>query len=249
MTTVRTETFPIGLDGLSRDKMARWAGAAYLAYIAFGAPSMILQNRLITWSDLTLTFLHIQQGTQIFRLSFFLAIVAIMFFLLATWSYYVLLKPVEKNLALLLVLLNLVGIATESASAIIKYGALQCVVGNDLLHAFTPDQMQAMSMLLLRVGGAGYTVATLFYGAWLFPFGWLIYRSGFIPRFWGILLIADGALLFISFAQLCLFPGYAKWTTPFLPIEFLAEVGTAVWLVIKGAPEAGKSHSFTGLNS
>lgn len=52
-----------------------------------------------------------------------------------------------------------------------------------------------------------------------------------------MLLIVDGALLFISFAQLCLFPGYAKWTTPFLPVEFLAEVGTAVWLVIKGARE------------
>jgi len=97
MTTVRTETFPIGLDRLSRDKMARWAGATYLTYIALGAPSMILQSRQIAWSDLTLTFLHIQQGTQLFRLSFFLEILAIMFFLLATWSYFVLLKPVERN--------------------------------------------------------------------------------------------------------------------------------------------------------
>jgi hypothetical protein len=235
MANVRTETYATGLDGLSRDKLARWAGSAYLAYIVFGAASMILQNRQTAWGDLTLTFQHIQQGVEFFRLGFFLEIVALMFFLVAAWSYFVLLKPVEKNLALLLVLLNLGGIASECASAIVKYGALQCVVGNDLLRAFTPDQMQAMSMLLLRVGGSGYAVATLFYGAWLFPFGWLIYKSGFIPRFWGVLLIADGALLFISFAQLCLFPGYAKWTTPFLPIEFVAEVGIAVWLVIKGA--------------
>lgn len=235
MTTVRTDACGIGLDGLSRDKLARWAGAAYLTYIAFGAASMTLQNRQIAWSDLALNFHRIQQGMQLFRLGFFLEIVATMFFLLATWSFFVLLKPVEKNLALLLVLMNLGGIAAECASAIVKFGALQCVVGNDLLHAFTPDQMQAMSMLLLRVGGAGYDVATLFYGAWLFPFGWLIYRSGFIPRFWGVLLIVDGVLLFITFAQLCLLPDYGRWTTPFLPIEFLAEVGTAVWLVIKGA--------------
>jgi len=237
MTHVRTETCATGLDGLSRDKLARWAGAVYLAYIGFAAASMILQSRQVAWSDLALTFHHIQQGTQLFRLEFFLEIVAAMFFLLATWSYFVLLKPVEKNLALLLVLMNLGGIAAECASAIVKYGALQCVVGNDLLHAFTPDQMKALSMLLLRVGGTGYDVAGLFYGAWLFPFGWLIYRSGFIPRVWGVLLIADGVLLFIKFAQLCLFPAYAQWTTPFLPIEFVAEVGTAVWLVIKGAKE------------
>jgi hypothetical protein len=237
------------MDGLSRDRQARWAGAAYLTYIVFGAPSMILQNRLIVWSDLASTFHNIQHAPQLFRLAFFLSIVANMFFLLATWSYFVLLKPVERNLALLLVLLNLVGVATECASAIIKYGALQCVMGNDLLHAFTPDQMQAMSMLLLRVGGTGYVVATLFYGAWLFPFGWLIYKSGFIPRFWGVLLIADGALLFISFAQLCLFPGHGRWTTPFLPIEFLAEVGTAVWLVVKGVKTTASEpiHSFQSI--
>jgi len=238
MTRTRTETGIAGLDGQSRSKLARWAGAAYLAYIAIGAPSMILQNRQIEWSDLALNFHQIQQGIQLFRLGFFLEIMACMFFLLATWSYFVLLKSVEKNLALLLVLLNLGGIAAECASAIIKFGALQSVVGNDLARAFTPDQMQAMTMLLLRVGGTGSNVATLFYGAWLFPFGWLVYRSGFIPRIWGVLLIADGALLFFTFAQLCLFPAYhAKWTAFFLPIEFLAEVGTAVWLLIRGARE------------
>ena len=237
MTNERTETCGGGLDGPSRNKLARWAGAAYLTYIAFGAPVMILQNRQVAWGDLASTFNHIQQGTQLFRLGFFLEIVATMFFLLATWSYFALLKPVGKNLALLLVLMNLGGIAAECASAIVKYGALQCVVGNDLARAFTPNQMQAITMLLLRVGDAGYNVATLFYGAWLFPFGWLVYRSGFIPRFWGALLIADGALLFITFAQLCLFPAYGKWTLPFLPIEFLAEVGTAIWLVIRGAKE------------
>lgn len=199
---------------------------------------MVLRNRQIAWGDLTITFHQIQQNLLLFRLGFFLEIVATMFFLLATWSYFVLLKPVEKNLALLLVLMNLAGIAAECASAIVSFGALQCVVGNDLLHSFTADQMQAMSMLLLRVGGTGNDVATLFYGAWLFPFGWLIYKSGFVPRFWGVLLVADGALLFITFAQACLFPAYARWTTPFLPIEFLAEVGTALWLVIKGASES-----------
>ena len=153
MTQVRTETDAIGLDGRSRDKLARWAGAAYLAYIAFGAASMVLQSRQVAWSDLTLTFHHIQQGAQLFRLVFFLEIVATMFFLLATWSYFALLKPVDKNLALLLVLMNLCGIAAEDASAIVKYGALQCAVGKDLLPAFTPDQMQALSMLLLRACG------------------------------------------------------------------------------------------------
>jgi hypothetical protein len=95
--------------------------------------------------------------------------------------------------------------------------------------------MQTMAMLLLRVGGSGMIVANLFYGAWLLPFGWLVWKSGFIPRFWGVLLIADCFCLWICFAQMCLFPAYEKWTFPLFPIMFVAEVGTALWLVIKGA--------------
>jgi hypothetical protein len=145
------ETKATRRDNVLRDKLARRAGAVYLTYIAFGAASMFLQNRLVVWVSLPLTFQHLQQRTQQFRLCFFLAIVAAMFFLLATWSYFLLLKKVQENLALLLVLMNPGGIAAECASAIVRFGALECVVGNDLLHAFAPDQLQALSMLLLRV--------------------------------------------------------------------------------------------------
>jgi len=206
-----------------------------LSYIVLTASSAIMQHHLVVWSDLSATARNIQQFTLLFRFSFFTEIFATLLFLCATWCYYVLLKPVGQNLALLLVLLNLAGVAAECASTIIHFGALQCVVGTDLMRGFTANQMQAMSMLLLRVGGTGMAVATMFYGAWLFPFGLLVFKSGFIPRFWGALLIADGVCLEICFVQLCLFPAYDKWTYPLFPIMFVAEVGTALWLLIKGA--------------
>jgi hypothetical protein len=235
MTEAMVEMGVLNEEGVSLDKLARRAGAVYLSYIVFIASSGLMQNRLVVWNDLAATAHNIQQSILLFRVAFLTEIVATLLFLCATWSYYVLLKPVGKNLALLLVLLNLVGVAVECASRGVHFGALKCLTDTDLLHGFTADQMQALAMLLLRVGGSGMIVATLFYGAWLFPFGYLVYKSGFIPRFWGVLLIADGVCLVICFVQRCLFPAYEKWTYPLFPIMFVAEVGTALWLVIKGA--------------
>jgi hypothetical protein len=229
------ENSVINEQDASTDKLARRAGAVYLAYIVFIASSGIMQSRLVAWNDLAATARNIQQSIMLFRVAFLTEIVATMLFLCATWSYYVLLKPVGKNLALLLVLLNLAGVAVECSSRIVNFGALKCLTDTDLARGFTADQMQAMAMLLLRVGGSGMAVANLFYGAWLFPFGWLVWKSGFIPRFWGVLLIADCLCLWICFVQWCLFPNYEKWTYPLFPVMFVAEVGTALWLVIKGA--------------
>jgi hypothetical protein len=235
MEQLRAEESLVEQQSPSLDTLARRAGAVYLTYIAFIASSGIMQSHQVVWSDLNATAHNIQQSVLFFRFAFLAEIVATLLFLCATWSYYVLLKPVGKNLALLLVLLNLAGVAVECASAIIHFGALKCLTDTDLLHGFTPDQMKAAAMLLLRVGGSGMIVANLFYGAWLFPFGLLVYKSGFIPRFWGVLLIADCFCLWISFVQMCLFPSYEKWTYPLFPIMFVAEVGAALWLVIRGA--------------
>ncbi len=243
MTDGSIEEKTTEVQAAKRNKLARQAGAVYLAYIVFIVSSSVSNHHLVVWSDLAVTAHNIQQSVLLFRFAFFTEIVAALLFFCAAWSYYVLLKPVGKDLALLLVLLNLTGVAVECVSSFVSFGALKCLTDTDLLHGFTATQMQVMAMLLLRVGGTGMTVSTLFYGAWLFPFGWLVYKSGFIPRFWGVLLIADGVSLVICFVQLCLLPNYEKWTYPLYPIMFVAEVGTALWLVIKGAKEPSRTLS------
>jgi hypothetical protein len=178
MTAGKVEENAVNELDASRDKLARRAGAVYLAYIVFIASSGLMQSHQVVWNDLAATAYNIQQSIILFRVAFLTEIVATLLFLCATWSYYVLLKPVGKNLALLLVLLNLAGVAVECASRVVNFGALKCLTDTDLMRGFTADQVQAMAMLLLRVGGSGMIVATMFYGAWLFPFGWLVYTSG-----------------------------------------------------------------------
>jgi len=218
----------------ARNRLARWTGAVYLVYIVLFATCSTVQGRIVS-TDPAATARTIQHSMMLFRAAFLGEIVAALLFFCAAWCLYLLLKPVGRGLAVLLMLLNLAGVAAECAATSLRFGALQWLASGEPLHGFNLDQAQAMALLLEHVGGASMIAATLFYGAWLYPLGWLVYKSGFIPRFWGVLLLADGVGMTICFVQLGFFPADAKWTYPLFPIMFVAETGTALWLLIKGA--------------
>jgi hypothetical protein len=175
---------------------------------------------------------------RIFRLGFMSEMVAALFFLLAAWALYVLLKQVNRSLALLFVLLNLCGVAIECVSAEIRFAALPLLTSADYGKTLSTEQAQALATMLLNVGSIGGMVSVLFYGVWLFPLGYLVIKSRLIPRAFGALLIADGLCLLICFVQLWLFPGHEKLTYPLYPVMFIAECGLGLWLVIKGVKEA-----------
>lgn len=83
-------------------------------------------------------------------------------------------------------------------------------------------------------------MTVLFYGAWLFPLGYLAIKSRLLPKVLGVLLILDGVSLMICFVQLWLLPAYKKWTYPLYPVMFIAECSLALWLAIMGvkSPES-----------
>jgi hypothetical protein len=77
-------------------------------------------------------------------------------------------------------------------------------------------------------------IAQLFYGTWLIPLGYLVFKSGFLPRILGILLLIDGIGILIWFLQFFLFPGYEIITYPGLAASFIAEFSLSLWLLIMG---------------
>src|SRR3990170_8805951 len=112
------------------------------------------------------------------------------FFLLAAWALYVLLKPVNKNLALLFLLLNLSGVAVECINTLNLFAALQVLSGANYLNVFQTGQLQAMAMTFLNSYTNGFMIAQIFFGTWLLPLGYLVYKSRFLPKqLLGILLI------------------------------------------------------------
>lgn len=207
---------------IANKKIARIAGVLYLIYMLLFATSTFIPQNILTQEEL-------------FRISSAMELISIVFFLSAAWALYVLLKPVDKNLALLFVLLNMVGVAVESVCVLIHYAALLTIRGGEYLKPLTQEQLQALSMFILHINGN--IVLVLFYGLWLFPLGYLVFKSGFLPKILGILLIADGVSLLICFVQLWFFPGYERMTYPLYPVMLVAELGLSLWLIVKGVKD------------
>jgi hypothetical protein len=222
------------LQNTSRRKLARLAGFLYLAYIVLFASSTFIQHKPFVWDDPAAMARNIADSALMIRIGYMSEVIAALLFLSTAWALYALLKPVGKNLALLFVLFNLAGVAVECVCALIQIDALLLLGDSSYLHAFNPSQLQTLSLFFLGLSGSGNMILTLFYGAWLFPLGYLVFRSGFLPQFLGVLLLLDGLSLMICFVQLCLFPGHEKLTYPLYPIMFIAEFGLALWLIIKG---------------
>lgn len=157
---------------------------------------------------------------------------------MVAWGLWVLLRPVNRSLALLFLVLNAVGVAIQGASLIWLMPALLQGDAASGMQAFPAGQLEGMAYLSINVYKLGFVTAQLFFGTWLFPLGYLVYRSGFLPRFLGVLLILDGIAVMIWFLQALLLPDYPAIRTPGLVVSFVAEVGLALWLLVVGVKPA-----------
>jgi Domain of unknown function (DUF4386) len=230
------------------NKDVRRAGLLYLAFIITCIFAGVVRSNLIVYDDAAKTADHLKNSMWLLRISFVDDLVSAVLFLLAAWALYVILKPVHKNLALLFLMLNAAGVAVQCLSLLFLSAPMLISGSADLQKTFQPDQLNALNLLFLNLHKSGFTIAQIFYGTWLFPLGYLVYKSGFLPKWLGILLMADCAGCLIWFFQFFLLPDYAIITYPGLAISFIAEFSLSLWLLIKGVKEemSGCSKSTTG---
>lgn len=232
----REKNSTVGRDGQdsSMNRKARLAGSFYLIFILTFVLADYLRSQFIVSGDAVATAHNIVANELLPRISFITELVSALFFLLAAWALYALLKPVNKDLALLFLLLNLGGVAIECTSMLNMFSALSLLSGADYLTAIPTDQLQAQALFYINLYKDGLMVAQLFYGAWLLPLGYLVYRSAFLPRWLGILLILDFFSVMVWFLQFFLLPGYDLVSYPGLAVSLAAEVSLTLWLLIKG---------------
>lgn len=218
----------------SINKDARRAGLLYLAFVITCIFAGVVRSRLIVLGDASKTADLLKNSMWLLRISFIDDLISAVLFLLAAWALYVLLKPVHKNLALLFLLLNAVGVAIQCFSLLCLFAPILINGSADFQKAFQPGQLDALNLLFLNLHKSGFTIAQIFYGTWLFPLGYLVHKSGFLPKWLGILLIADFFGVMIWFFQFFLLPGYDIITYPGLAIGFIAEFSLSLWLLTKG---------------
>src|SRR2546428_7340472 len=169
-------------------KQARFAGMLYLlASIPVPFGLIYVPSKLIVSGDATGTANHIRASETLFRLGIASELFGFIMFIFVVLALYRLFKRVSEKHALAMAILLLVSIPISLLNVLNDIAALVLVSGANFLSAFETRQLDALAYLFLRLHSQGFVVAEIFWGLWLFPFGILVIRSGFIPRLLGFL--------------------------------------------------------------
>lgn len=233
---------------MSNKKTARIAGIVYLVVVLTGMFSLAyVPSKLIVWDNVSLTFQNIKTHSMLFKWGIVSSVVCYVFFLLLPLVLYRLLKPVHSTWAKLMVVLAVVSVPISFVNMQHKFAVLALVNADTYLQYFSNEHVQAQVMFYLKQYDAGMLMLQIFWGLWLFPFGWLVYKSGFLPKILGLLLMAGCIGYLINFTGHTLIKDYAASGISGyvrLPAS-LGEIGTCLWLLIMGAKEKIKmNHSF-----
>ncbi len=194
----------------STKKTARIAGVLYLVNGMTGFFGIIyVPGRLIVSGNATATANNILASERLFRLGIASELICAVEFVFLFWILYRLLGGVNKTHASLMVILGLVFVPIMVVNTLSEIGALILLHSADYLSVFDKRQLETMAMLFLDLHRYGYVVGWIF-GLFHFHFGVLVFRSGFLPRTLGVLLIAACFGYLADSLTPLLLPGYAN---------------------------------------
>jgi hypothetical protein len=214
---------------------ARAGGALYLMVIVLGGYLQIVMGKVVVSGDAEATGANVTAMESLWRWGIAAECFALVCVTALAMIYFVLLRPVSRELNLLATLLRLVGIAIEAIATLSLVSALFPLGRGAYLRAFTPDQLHAMTYLAIKSHDNGYALALLFFGFTFLVHGYLIAKSGFLPRVIGILIQVAGAGYLTNSFALYLAPGFQARIFPaVLMPAFIAETSLCVWLLLKG---------------
>ncbi|MBS0396790.1 MAG: DUF4386 domain-containing protein, partial [Proteobacteria bacterium] len=217
-------------------RQARRAGLLYLL-VALTAPVSLVYvpGQLYVAGDATATAAHLRAAEGLLRTGVFCELFhqAVEVFLVL--ALYRLLRPVDRPLARQMAVLGLVPIPMMFLNAVSELAALALAKGTGYLDVFSPAQLDALAMLFVRLHGLGVQSAAVFWGLWLFPFGLLVMRSGFLPRWSGALLLGAGAGYVLGSLTTLVLPALATPLGGLATLLQLGELPIIVWLAAVGA--------------
>ena len=207
----------------------------YLIIIALGLlGETFIRDRLIVSGNPTATAANMASMESLWSFGIAAELFLLLCAVTTTWIFFILLRPVNGDLALLAVLFNLVSMALEGVLQLNSIAVKFPLDNASYLNAFSPQQRSVLAYLSARVYGYGFGFSLIFFAGYCLIVGYLIFRSGFLPRALGVLLqIAGLCYLTNSFAQL-LAPDFQDRIFPaILAPAFVGELSLALWLTVK----------------
>jgi hypothetical protein len=216
---------------------AHRAGVLYLLFSLVAIVGEFLLPAFVVPEDAAATARNIAAAEFTYRIGILTGFVTLVLFIFLVVTLYKLFKDVDEWHAVLMVLLVAIGVAISLANLITRFAPLVFLSGADSLAAFTKPQLDALALGFLKLHGEGTTVATVFWGLWLFPFGILVIRSGFFPRILGFLLMIAGFAYLATSVTSIVLPAYRHVVSQVMMPLYFGEVPIIFWLLIKGARE------------
>jgi len=215
-------------------KTARVAGLLYLFTVVTGIFSlMYVPSRISAHGDATLVVTNIATFESLFRFGIATGALGYVAFLILPLALYKLLSPVSKNAAVLMVALAVVQVPIYFVALANQLDVLSLLEGAKYQKLFAPDEVPARVMLLMGAYDNLIFVSEIFWGLWLLPFGYLVFKSGFLPKFLGVLLMLGCFSYLIDFFVRMLIPHYSVPGIVTLPAS-LGEIGICLWLTVMG---------------
>lgn len=231
---------------MDQKKTARLAGVLYLIVVITGIISLgYIPKQLIFWRDETKTFNNILQNENLFRLGIFSSVICYLAFIFMPLVLRELFKSVNQFVANAMVISALVSIPVSFINLQNKYLILDIIHKEQYLKNYSESQFHALVMFHLNQYEYGIFISTFFWGLWLLPFGYLVYKSGFIPKIFGILLMLGCFGYVTNFFGNTLFANYKDcgFSTIIGKIPSVAEIGICLWLLIIGVKKSRKNYN------
>jgi hypothetical protein len=225
----------------SQKRLARTAGLLYLVVAVFGGfAELVVRAGIVEPGNGAATADNIRASATLFRVGFVSDLVQATFFLLTAMALYLLLRQAHELVARAMVIFVAVSVAIICLNLLHQYTALSLATGETYASTFGSAGSDALTGLFADMHAAGYLIAQMFFGLWLLPLGYLVYRSGYFPKVLGVLLVIGCVSYLVDLFAHFLAPGIAE-SVELLVVApaAIGELWFVAYLLAKGVRTSG----------
>jgi len=215
---------------------ARIGGVLYLYIIIAGIfVELFVRGKLVVSGDASATATNIIAFKTRWRVALSAEVLWLACAVALTMIFYVLMRVVNRNIALMGAFFALISIAVEAMSTLLHFAPVLVLGGAGYLKVFDAQQLNALALLSAKLFEYGFGISLVFFGFEELFRGYLFFRSGFFPRFLGVLVIISGLSYLANSFALFLSPALATLIFPvFVVSAGVPEMILTLWLIVVG---------------
>jgi len=226
---------------------AKAVGLLYLIQMATGVFGQYVRDQLIVRGDASKTAQNITATERLFRLSIAGDLITYILVIGLIWALYVLLRPVNRNVALLGVLFRLAENAILCVATVNSLVVLRLLSGADYLRTFPANQLNSLATLALSIQGLAMNVGFILLGLGSTVFAYLFLKSRYVPKTLAVFGIFSSLVLALVTLGIIVFPALARLGLTYMLPMGIYEIGLGFWLLFKGIAAPNQNH-ICGIN-